>query len=135
VVFSFFLFFLTRVVSFSPFSRHLNNITPHIIMMKNIILVLALLIACAAAFAPIAPMQSQQRMVMTALSAVEQEPTPMSLGNPMAAALALGMTMAPIAAANAVDDATAIAWGAGLVATVVAFAVGFSVGYGTLSKL
>jgi hypothetical protein len=104
-------------------------------MMKNILLVLALLIACAAAFAPIAPMQSQ-RMVMTALSAVEQEPTPSSsLGNPMAAALAMGMTMAPIAAANAVDDATAIAWGAGLVATVVAFAVGFSVGYGTLSKL
>eukprot|EP00565_Helicotheca_tamesis_P001834 CAMPEP_0185724024 /NCGR_PEP_ID=MMETSP1171-20130828/644_1 /TAXON_ID=374046 /ORGANISM="Helicotheca tamensis, Strain CCMP826" /LENGTH=105 /DNA_ID=CAMNT_0028391797 /DNA_START=95 /DNA_END=412 /DNA_ORIENTATION=+ len=38
------------------------------------------------------------------------------------------------AAASAVDEATLIGYGSGLVACVVFFAVGFSIGYGTLVK-
>ncbi|NJQ98815.1 MAG: hypothetical protein HC784_17110, partial [Hydrococcus sp. CSU_1_8] len=56
--------------------------------------------------------------------------------NKQAAAIAAFATaIAPIAAANAVDEATVIGYGAGLVACVVSLAVGFAIGYGTLVKL
>jgi len=53
-----------------------------------------------------------------------------------ASAFAFATAMAPFAAHAdaAVDEATIIGYGAGLVACVVSLAVGFAIGYGTLVK-
>ena len=76
--------------------------------MKTFVAVLlAALVACTTAFAPVA--QQAQKLA------------------PLA--------MAPFAAQAAdVDEGTLIGYGAGLVACVVSLAVGFSIGYGTLVK-
>ena len=85
-------------------------------------LLLALVVACASAFAPVA----QQRTFASQLAASkmpESEPV-------MDHKKAVAMT----ASANAVDEGGVIGDGAGLVACVVSLAVGFAIGYGTLVK-
>jgi hypothetical protein len=96
------------------------------------ILLVALLVACAAGFAPAArPAFKTSALAMSKLP--EAEPIK---AKPNAAAIAAFATaLAPLAAhATEVDEGTIIGWGAGLVACVVSLAVGFSIGYGTLVK-
>jgi hypothetical protein len=102
--------------------------------MKTVqILLIAVLVACATAFAPVArpAVAKASSLAMSKLS----EPETVA-AKPNAAALAAFATaMAPLAAmATEVDEGTIIGYGAGLVACVVSLAVGFSIGYGTLVK-
>ena len=95
------------------------------------LLLLAVIVACAAAFAPVA---QQSRPAFTTLAA-SKLPEPETVHDKKAAAIAAFATaIAPVAAANAVDEGTVIGYGAGLVACVVSLAVGFAIGYGTLVK-
>lgn len=96
-------------------------------------LLVALLVACATAFAPAARPAFKTSAV--AMSKLPEAAEPIK-ANPNAAAIAAFATaLAPIAAhATEVDEGTVIGWGAGLVACVVSLAVGFSIGYGTLVK-
>merc|ERR1712194_685616 len=103
------------------------------ITMKSFQLILiAVLVACASAFAPVASKVS-------AVKPLNALPEPMKEAREsknVAAMAAFATTLAPLAAhATEVDEATIIGYGAGLVACVVSLAVGFSIGYGTLSKL
>jgi hypothetical protein len=99
------------------------------------LLLLSMIVAFAAAFAPATTTKSRPAFAL-AMSKMEQPPAPQPISEKNVAAMAAFATaMAPFAAQAAeVDDATAIAWGAGLVACVVSLAVGFAIGYGTLVK-
>ena len=97
------------------------------------ILLLAVVVACANAFAPVA----QRSAAVKPLAMSNQAPEPLKEFNNKnaAAAAAFATSLAPFAAhAEAVDEATVIGYGAGLVACVVSLAVGFAIGYGTLVK-
>jgi hypothetical protein len=97
------------------------------------LILLAVCVACTMAFAPVAQTTLRPAFKPLAISKLpESEPV---RDNKQAAAMAAFATaIAPIAAANAVDEATVIGYGAGLVACVVSLAVGFAIGYGTLVK-
>lgn len=102
--------------------------------MKNCqIIVLASLLACASAFAPVA-----SRQVAFKPLAASKLPEPIRESEDhsrVAAVAAFATAIAPMAAhAEVVDEATVIGYGAGLVACVVSLAVGFAIGYGTLVK-
>jgi len=93
----------------------------------------ALIVACASAFAPVA----QQKTAFKPLAASKlPEPVRETKDHKNAAAVAAFATaIAPIAAHAAdIDEGTVIGYGAGLVACVVSLAVGFAIGYGTLVK-
>jgi hypothetical protein len=111
--------------------------------MKSFQLILvALVVACASAFAPVhtksvafqplaavTKLPQEQPNVVVSSSSVEHK-------NNAAAIAAFATALAPLAAhATEVDEATIIGYGAGLVACVVSLAVGFAIGYGTLVKL
>ena len=97
------------------------------------ILLLAVVVAVASAFAPVTP--SRPAFKPLAMSKVP-EPVSELKGKDAAAVAAFATAMAPFAAhAEAVDEATLYGFGAGLVACVVSLAVGFTIGYGTLNKL
>jgi hypothetical protein len=113
--------------------------------MKSFQLILvALVVACASAFAPVhtksvafQPLpvtklpQEQPNVVVVSSSSSSVEHK-----NNAAAIAAFATALAPLAAhATEVDEATIIGYGAGLVACVVSLAVGFAIGYGTLVKL
>ena len=99
------------------------------------LVVLAAMIACTSAFAPMASVKPAFKSAPLAVSPMEETETSAS---PNAAAVAAFATaMAPFAAyaeGTVVDEGTIIGYGAGLVACVVSLAVGFSIGYGTLVK-
>lgn len=94
------------------------------------ILLLAVIVACANAFAPV-------KTSTPAVKPLAMSKVPEPVENKNAAAVAAFATaMAPFAAhAEAVDESVVIGYGAGLVACVVSLAVGFAIGYGTLVKL
>lgn len=95
-------------------------------------LILAVVVACASAFAPI---QSTRPAVKPVAMSKLPEPVNDMKENNAAALAAFATAMAPFAAqASTVDEATVIGYGAGLVACVVSLAVGFAIGYGTLVK-
>jgi hypothetical protein len=99
------------------------------------ILLLALVVACASAFAPVA---SRPAFKPLAMSKQAPEPIREMQQKNTAAIAAFATAMAPFAAHaenTVVDEATIIGYGAGLVACVVSLAVGFAIGYGTLVKL
>ena len=94
-------------------------------------LLLALVVACASAFAPVA---TQQRTFASQLAASKMPESEPVMGHKQAVAMtAFATAVAPLAA-NAVDEGVIIGYGAGLVACVVSLAVGFAIGYGTLVK-
>jgi hypothetical protein len=94
-------------------------------------LLIALVVACASAFAPVA----HQKTALVQPLALSKAPEPEGLHHKKAVAMAAFATAVAPLAANAVDDTVVMAWGAGLVACVVSLAVGFAIGYGTLAKL
>lgn len=98
------------------------------------ILLIAVVVACASAFAPV----KTSRPAFKALS-MSKVPEPLNemKGKNAASMAAFATAMAPFAAHadTVVDEATIIGYGAGLVACVVSLAVGFAIGYGTLVKL
>lgn len=95
------------------------------------IFLLAVLVACASAFAPVKPATPSFKPLAMSKQAPEPE-----LNKNAASVAAFATALAPFAAhAEAVDEATVIGYGAGLVACVVSLAVGFAIGYGTLVKL
>ena len=100
--------------------------------MKAVLLLLAVVVAFASAFAPVSQRPAFKPLAMSKAS----EPSPLEFKEKNAAAIAAFATaMAPFAAhAEAVDEGTIIGYGAGLVACVVSLAVGFAIGYGTLVK-
>ena len=103
--------------------------------MKTFVAVLlAVLVACTTAFAPVS--QQAQNLAPLAMAPQEEAPLAEAAADSNAAALAAFATaMAPFAAQAAdIDEGTVIGYGAGLVACVVSLAVGFSIGYGTLVK-
>ena len=102
--------------------------------MKNCqILLLAAIVACASAFAPVSQTALPAAKPLAALPK-ESEATPLKDSN-AAAVAAFATAMAPFAAQAAdVDEGVVIGYGAGLVACVVSLAVGFAIGYGTLVK-
>jgi hypothetical protein len=95
---------------------------------------IAMVVACASAFAPVVHQHSKTTVTMSASKV--PEPMKESRESKNAAAVAAFATaLAPIAAhATEVDEGTIIGYGAGLVACVVSLAVGFAIGYGTLVK-
>jgi len=99
------------------------------------LILLAFVVACASAFAPVA----HHKAAFAKPLAMSNVPEPMkeSRENKNAAAVAAFTTaLAPFAAHAAdIDEGTVIGYGAGLVACVVSLAVGFAIGYGTLVKL
>jgi hypothetical protein len=100
------------------------------------LIVLAVIVACASAFAPVA----QTKPAFHSALAASRIPEPVEkaqIDSKNAAAIAAFATaLAPIAAhATEVDEGVIIGYGAGLVACVVSLAVGFAIGYGTLAKL
>jgi hypothetical protein len=102
--------------------------------MKSFQLILiAVLVACASAFAPVAAPKS---VAVKPLAASKlPEPIREAKDKNAAALAAFATAVAPFAAQAAeVDEATIIGYGAGLVACVVSLAVGFAIGYGTLVK-
>ena len=93
---------------------------------------IAVLVACASAFAPVASKTSAVKPL-----AASKLPEPMETRDTKnaAAIAAFATSVAPFAAHAAdVDESTVIGYGAGLVACVVSLAVGFAIGYGTLVK-
>jgi hypothetical protein len=108
-----------------------RSIVVIIIKMKSVqIIVAALVIACASAFAPVA-----QKSVAFKPLAASKIPEPVKEVNHQVAALAAFATAAAPLAANAESlESQAIGLGIGLVACVVSLAVGFAIGYGTLVK-
>jgi hypothetical protein len=97
------------------------------------LILLAVFVACATAFAPVAQTTSRPAFKPMAVSKLPESESVRD--HKQAAAIAAFATaIAPIAAANAVDEGTIIGYGAGLVACVVSLAVGFAIGYGTLVK-
>ena len=104
--------------------------------MKSFQLILiAFIVACASAFAPI----SAPKSIAAKPLGASQLPEPIREAKETknaAAIAAFATAVAPFAAQAAeVDEATVIGYGAGLVACVVSLAVGFAIGYGTLVKL
>ena len=100
---------------------------------QSVALLLVAIIACASAFAPVAPStRSPSIRAVSPLAATKDSETPVKDQN-AAAVAAFATAMAPLAA-NAVDEGVIIGYGAGLVACVVSLAVGFAIGYGTLVK-
>ncbi|KAL7580391.1 hypothetical protein ACA910_004416 [Epithemia clementina (nom. ined.)] len=96
--------------------------------------ILLALIASASAFAPFP--QPQRTVAVSPLAATNNNNNIADLLSDKKAAIAAFATaVAPVAAANAVDESVVIGYGAGLVACVVSLAVGFAIGYGTLAKL
>ena len=96
------------------------------------VLLLAVVVACASAFAPATSRPALKPLAMS------KNVEPMEFKEKNAAAVAAFATaMAPFAAHadGAVDEATVIGYGAGLFACVGSLAVGFAIGYGTLVKL
>ena len=96
------------------------------------VLLIAVVVACASAFAPVAQKPAFKPLAMSKAP----EPTAFTFKSKDAASVAAFATaLAPFAAqATDVDEATIIGYGAGLVACVVSLAVGFAIGYGTLVK-
>ena len=103
---------------------------------QSIVIVLAALIACASAFAPVAPTtRSPSVRAVKPLAAVPKDSETSVKDQNAAAVAAFATAMAPFAAHAAdVDEGVVIGYGAGLVACVVSLAVGFAIGYGTLVK-
>ena len=96
------------------------------------VIILAVVVACASAFAPI--QSSRPAVKPLAMNKLPEPVNDMKEKN-TAALAAFATAMAPFAAhADTVDEATVIGYGAGLVACVVSLAVGFAIGYGTLVK-
>ena len=97
------------------------------------VLLLAVVVACASAFAPTTSRPALKPLAMSK----NVEPVSELKEKNAAAVAAFATAMAPFAAHadGAVDEATVIGYGAGLVACVVSLAVGFAIGYGTLVKL
>jgi len=107
--------------------------------MKNcqtVIILLAALIACASAFAPVASTtRSPSVKAIKPLAAVPKDSETSAKDQKAAAVAAFATAMAPFAAhATDIDQGVVIGYGAGLVACVVSLAVGFAIGYGTLVK-
>eukprot|EP00578_Thalassiosira_sp_NH16_P028589 CAMPEP_0181085168 /NCGR_PEP_ID=MMETSP1071-20121207/5090_1 /TAXON_ID=35127 /ORGANISM="Thalassiosira sp., Strain NH16" /LENGTH=106 /DNA_ID=CAMNT_0023166961 /DNA_START=200 /DNA_END=517 /DNA_ORIENTATION=+ len=105
--------------------------------MKNcqtVAILLAALVACATAFAPVAPTtRAPSVRAVKPLAAVPKESETSAKDQNAAAIAAFATAMAPFAAhAEGVDEGIVIGYGAGLVACVVSLAVGFAIGYGTL---
>ena len=109
-------------------------------MKSYALIVLALVVACVSAFAPVA----QQRTAFKPLAMSKMEPA-QPKDQKAAAIAAFATAITPLVAhaddfegvttvVNAVDEGTVIGYGAGLVACVVSLAVGFAIGYGTLVK-
>jgi hypothetical protein len=128
---------LVSIKSFFISITFQNNTT-----MKSFqIILIAVLIALASAFAP--NVNKAKVVVFQPLAAANKLPEAQSTTSeirsltPNAVAMAAFATaLAPFAAhATDVDEATIIGYGAGLVACVVSLAVGFAIGYGTLVKL
>jgi hypothetical protein len=96
------------------------------------LILIAVLVACASAFAPLA----KQPTTFKPMAASKlPEPLQPSSPNKAAAIAAFATAIAPFAAhATDIDEGTIIGYGAGLVACVVSLAVGFAIGYGTLVK-
>jgi hypothetical protein len=97
------------------------------------VLLIAVIVACASAFAPVAQKPAFKPLAMS------KAPEPSFFkdikSKDAAAVAAFATALAPFAAhATEVDEATIIGYGAGLVACVVSLAVGFAIGYGTLVK-
>jgi hypothetical protein len=98
------------------------------------IILLAVVVACANAFAPV--VSSTRPAVKPLAMSKLPEPVNDMKDNNAAALAAFATAMAPFAAhASDIDESTIIGYGAGLVACVVSLAVGFAIGYGTLVKL
>jgi len=96
------------------------------------VLLLAVVVACASAFAPV---QSTRPAFKPLAMSNLPEPVNEAQEKNVAALAAFATAMAPFAAqASTVDEGTVIGYGAGLVACVVSLAVGFAIGYGTLVK-
>ena len=106
--------------------------------MKNcqtIALLIMALVACASAFAPVAPAVRAAPSKTSSLSASPQGHTNSERDQKAAAIAAFATAMAPFAAQAAdIDEGIIVGYGAGLVACVVSLAVGFAIGYGTLVK-
>lgn len=106
--------------------------------MKNcqiVAILVAALVACTTAFAPVAPTTRSPSVRATSLAAVPKESEAGAKDQNAAALAAFATAMAPFAAHAAdVDEGVVIGYGAGLVACVVSLAVGFAIGYGTLVK-
>ena len=107
--------------------------------MKNcqtVAILLAALVACATAFAPVAPSTRAPTVrAVKPLAAVPKDSETSVKDQNAAAVAAFATAMAPFAAHAAdVDEGVVIGYGAGLVACVVSLAVGFAIGYGTLVK-
>ena len=97
------------------------------------VFLLAVVVACASAFTPVK--STRPAFKPLAMSKIPEPVNDMKEKN-AAAVAAIATAMAPFAAhADAVDEATVIGYGAGLVACIVSLAVGFAIGYGTLVKL
>lgn len=97
------------------------------------LLLLAFIVACASAFAPVSPKSVAVKPL--AANKLSEEPVVVLKRENAAAMAAFATAVAPFAAhATEVDEATVIGYGAGLVACVVSLAVGFAIGYGTLVK-
>mmetsp|Transcript_6640 Transcript_6640/g.13618 ORF Transcript_6640/g.13618 Transcript_6640/m.13618 type:complete len:108 (-) Transcript_6640:210-533(-) len=106
--------------------------------MKNchtVALLCVALVACASAFAPVAPTtRAPSVKAVKPLAMVPKDEASVKDQN-AAAIAAFSTAMAPFAAQAAdVDEGVVIGYGAGLVACVVSLAVGFAIGYGTLVK-
>jgi hypothetical protein len=103
--------------------------------MKNcqtVLILCAALVACASAFAPVAPTTRPTVRAVKPLAAVPKDDAER---HNAAAVAAFATAMAPFAAhASDIDEGVVIGYGAGLVACVVSLAVGFAIGYGTLVK-
>mmetsp|Transcript_20038 Transcript_20038/g.32367 ORF Transcript_20038/g.32367 Transcript_20038/m.32367 type:complete len:108 (-) Transcript_20038:209-532(-) len=103
---------------------------------QQVLLLLVAAVACVSGFAPVTTPRSAKSLAMA-----NKSPEPinefMKDEKKAAAVAAFATAMAPFAAhaETAVDEATVIGYGAGLVACVVSLAVGFAIGYGTLAKL
>lgn len=96
------------------------------------VLLIALIVACATAFTPVATRSSA---VKPLAASKLPEPIKETRDNNAAAVAAFATAVAPFAAQAAdVDEGVIIGYGAGLVACVVSLAVGFAIGYGTLVK-
>jgi hypothetical protein len=114
-------------------------ISQKIYNMKNcqtVAVLLVAIVACASAFAPVAPTTRAPSMrAVKALAAVPKDSETYDKDRNAAAIAAFATAMAPFAAQAAdIDEGVVIGYGAGLVACVVSLAVGFAIGYGTLVK-
>jgi len=97
------------------------------------LILLAFVVACASAFAPVnTKAVAFKPLAASKLPEPVQEPRE---SKNAAAVAAFATAIAPFAAHAAdIDEGTVIGYGAGLVACVVSLAVGFAIGYGTLVK-